>query len=290
VTLTWARGQVARGYVTAASGWRLGTALARQNGADAVGGHLAAGQLFGGLTAMTLAAPGAPAPARPDYPLHILRLKVTDETGKAANNALVVLMNTDKISRETVEVPVNNGAARLAVPAGDYSLYGFYEDFTKSGPTAFRHVLRNDFRVPATRKTTAVTLAERSATSAISATAPRPAMTEERDELFYRASTARGSAGFGFLDGWPGVTPTYVSPQPAAKVGRLRYLVHWTGGPLTGDHVHGYVYEAAFASPNIPADEHFVVHASQVATVHEHFLPTLPRMSPGSCKTPFVIA
>jgi hypothetical protein len=284
VTLTWARGQVARGYVTAASGRRLGTALAQQNGADTVGGHLTAvGRLFGGLTAMTLAAPGAPAaPHRPDYPLHTLRLKVTDETGRPANNTQVLLMNTDKISRESVSVPVSNGVARLAVPAGDYSLWGFFEDLSSKGvPTAFRHVLQNDFRVPATRKTTTVTLAERSATSGISVTAPRPARTTERDQLFERTSTAPGSFGFGFLDGWPGVTPTYVNPQPAAKVGQLRYLVRWTGGPGRRDSFHGYAYEAAFVYPNIPADEHLVVRAGQVATVHEHFSADPAARGPG---------
>ena len=138
VTLTWARGQVARGYVTAASGRRLAAALARQDGADTVGGHLAAAaRLFGGLTAMTLAAPTAPAAASPGYPMRTLRLKVTDETGHPANNALVFLMNTDKISRETAQVPVNNGVARLSVPAGDYSLYGFFQDFPPKASAHF---------------------------------------------------------------------------------------------------------------------------------------------------------
>src|SRR4029077_11481489 len=96
VRLTWARGEVARGYVTASSGRLFAAALARQDAADTVDGHLRhARWLFGGLAEMTLAAPGAPAPTRPDYPLHILRLKVTDETGQPANNADVVLLNTD---------------------------------------------------------------------------------------------------------------------------------------------------------------------------------------------------
>jgi hypothetical protein len=190
VTLTWAHGQVARGYVTAASGRRLADALARQDGADTVAGHLKmARRLFGGLTAMTLAAPSAPpAPARPDYPLHILRLQVTDETGKPASNAFLELGNTDDIHREfLVPVPVNNGVARVAVPAGDYSLIAsFFENAVS------RTVVRNDFRVPATNKTTTVSTAERSATSAVSVSVPRPARALDLESEFGRASVVGG--------------------------------------------------------------------------------------------------
>src|SRR5215469_2747338 len=190
VTLTWARGQVARGYVTVASGRRLGAALARQDGADTVGGHLAAAaRLFGGLTAMTLAAPGAPAP-RPDYPLHILQLKVTDLAGRPANNAVVVVMNTDNARRELTGVPVANGVGRVAVPAGDYMVWGGFVDLTPTGRFAgFHLVMRNDFRVPA-RQTTTVRIAERSATLPVSVTVPRPAKAQQAETFFDRVSAA----------------------------------------------------------------------------------------------------
>jgi hypothetical protein len=269
VTLTWVRGETARGYLTAASGRLFAAALARQDGTDTLRGHLThAGRLFGGLTGMNLAAPGAPAPARPDYPLHTLRLTVTDLADQPANNVSVVLMNTDDIRREQAVVPVAGGVARVAVPAGDYCLFALFTDFTAAGQvTAFRYVVRNDFRVSATAAGTTVAVAERSATSPISVAVPRPAAAKEMETLFYRASAAGGALGTGLTTTPPYLLPLYISPQPAAKVGRLRYLERWSGAAPHG----GYWYDTAFASRDIPASEHFVVQPSQVATVREHF-------------------
>jgi hypothetical protein len=286
VRLTWARGEAARGYVTASSGRLFAAALARQDRASTVRGHLRhARWLFSGLTRMTLAAPGAPAPARPDYPLHILRLKVTDETGQPANNASVTLVNTDNIHRLATDVPVVNGTARLAVPAGDYSVMSLFFDPTN----ATRAVLRNDFRVPASSAATTVTIAERTATSAISVTTPRPATWQSAEIAFYRTGAAGGTTSMGgLLDSDPsGVPPTYVSPQPAAKVGRLRYLASWLGEPPRG----GYQYDTAFTFADIPADEHFVARSSQLATVHEHLFADPASHGLGSfCVNPYDLA
>jgi hypothetical protein len=282
VRLTWARGETARGYVTASSGRFFAAALAGQDRANTVRGHLRhARWLFGGLAEMTLAAPGAPAPARPDYPLHVLRLKVTDETGKPANNGDVVLLNTDNRRRVVIDEPVVNGMVRVAVPAGDYSALGTFFD------TATRFVVLGDFRVPASPAATTVTMAERSATSAVSVTVPRPTTWIDLQEVFYRVAAAGGGTLAGLLDSAPaGLSPVYVSPQPAPKVGRLRYLTQWLG-KASG----GHWYDTAFAYPDIPADEHFVARSSQLATVHEHLFGDPASHGSGSfCVNPYDIA
>jgi hypothetical protein len=269
--LTSVSGGSARGYLTAASGRRFAAALGRQTGAYVAAGHLArVGRLFGGLVAMNLAAAGAPVTIQPHFPLHILQLNVTDESGRPANNVDLRLVNTDSISREETSVPIVDGVGRVAVPAGDYSAFAAFADFTPpKNITALRLVTRDDFTVSATSTVTTVSIHEQSATSPVSVTTPRPAA-EDLLELLLVRFDARGN---GFLTGLasfgPPVPPVFVSAQPVPRVGRLHDQFQWGGvAPPAGN---AYRYDVAFASHDIPADEHFTVRASQIATVHQHF-------------------
>jgi hypothetical protein len=269
VTLTSASGDSARGYLTAASGWLFAAALRRQTAADTAHGHLAStSRLFGGLTAMNLAAPGAPVTPRPHYPLHILQLNVTDYTGQPANNAQLVMANTDDLRREAIWVPVVNGVARVAVPAGDYFAFAYFSDGSPKRPTALRGVTVNDFKVRATSGISTLAIDERSATSAISVTTPRPAARDLMDFLLFRLD-ARGRPYTAGILTWNPTLPLYVNSQPAAAVGRLHYLLQWGGAPPPGGGA--YRYDVAFAAGDIPADEHFAARVSQLATVHQHF-------------------
>lgn len=268
VTLTSASGDSAQGYLTAASGRLLAAALRRQTAADTAHGHLATtGRLFGGLTAMNLAAAGAPSTAHPDYPLHILRFNVTDETGQLANNVFLVLANTDDLTRELAGVPVGNGVGRIAVPAGDYFAFAAFFDGTSKQLTALRGVTVNDFKVPATPGISTVAIDERSAASAISASTPRPATQEVVEAELHRVSSAGPGFTTGLVNDLGLAVSTYVNAQPASKVGRLRYMLRWSGAAPSG----AYRYDAAFATPNIPASERFVVRNGQVATIHVRF-------------------
>ena len=74
-----------------------------------------------------------------------------------------------------------------------------------------------------------------------------------------------GGTGTGLILTPPYLLPTYISPQPAAKVGSLRYLERWSGAGSSGR----YWYDTAFAFPDIPADDHFVVRGSQVAAASD---------------------
>jgi hypothetical protein len=151
---------------------------------------------------------------------------------------------------------------------------------------AERAVIRDDFRVPASPVATTVTIAERSATSAVSVSVPRPVESAFMQTVFYRTATA-GGAGIQaeLLElTTSGTGPVYVSPRPAPQVGGLRYLVQWTRWSAGS----AYQYDTAFAFHNIPADEHFVVHRSQVATVHEHFFADPASHAPGGfCDNPY---
>jgi hypothetical protein len=210
-------------------------------------------------------APGAraawPAQARPT-----LRLKVTNLAGQPASNVQVVLMNTDNARLDPAPLSVN-GTARVTVPAGDYSLFALFLDFNATGKAvvAFHCVVRDDFRVTAGGAT--VTIAERSANSLISVSTPRPAGGVDLETVFFRGSTVGDGTRTGLILTPPDMLPTYVSPQPVPKVSDLRYLERWSGATSSGR----FWYDTAFAFPDIPPSEHFVVHRSQVATIHERF-------------------
>ena len=203
----------------------------------------------------------------------MLRLKVTGLAGQPASNVHVVLMNTDNAGLDPAPLSVN-GTARVTVPAGDYSLFALFVDTNAKGnAVAFHCVVRDDFRVTAAGAT--VTVAERSASSPISVATPRPAGGEELETVFFRGSKAGGGTGTGLILTPPYLLPTYISPQPAPKVGQLRYLERWSGAASSGR----YWYDTAFGFPDIPPSEHFVVHSSQVAAIHEHFFTD--NLSPG---------
>ena len=212
------------------------------------------------------AASRAEAAARPGRARATLRLKVTNLAGKPGRNVQVVLMNTDNARLSPAPLSVN-GTARITVPAGDYSLFALFVDFNAKGSAAvaFHCVFRSDFRVTAAGTT--VTIPERSATSPISVSTPRQAGGTELETVFFRGSKAGGGTATGLILTPPEMLPTYISPQPAAKVGQLRYLERWSGAASSGR----YWYDAAFGFPGIPPSEHFVVRGSQVATIHEHF-------------------
>jgi hypothetical protein len=270
VTLTSVSGSSARGFLTASSGLTFAAALRRQAYLNTTRGHLAGvGRLFGGLTAMNLAAPGAPVTTQPRYPLYILQVNVTDATGQPANNAVVVLVNTDDITRGQADVPVAGGLGRVAVPAGHYTAFAFFVDGASlNDPTALRFVTLSDFIVPTGSGVTTASIDERNAISAISVTTPRRATQDLLDFALFRFGAVGGTPFTTGVISWSGV-PVYVNAQPAPKVGRLHVLLQWGGAAPAASG--SYRYDVAFTSSDIPADEHFRVLPGQIATVHQHF-------------------
>ncbi len=270
VTLTAVSGGSAQGYLTAASGARFATALRRQIGADVAAGREAGSSpLLPGLAAMSLAAAGPPVPpAQPYFPLHILQFNVTDETGQPAAFADLQLVNNDDATRESTFVPAVNGVARIAVPAGDYTVFAFFADFDSTGNVVAWHaVTTDDLVVPDTSAVTTAPVDERSATSAVSVSTPRPATEDLLSLNFYRLDAVGGGL-LNSLTSWAGsAVQVFVNPQPGPTVGQLHYVVQWGGaGPAA---TAGYRYDLAFGAADVPADESFAVRPDQVATVRQ---------------------
>jgi hypothetical protein len=256
VTMTSVRGHYARGYLTAASARLFAAGLASVGASP-----------LRGMTRMTLAAPGEPAAAGPAAPLHTVRLRVTGPTGRLNGQAKIWLYNTGNGS--VYGALVLHGVGTIQALAGDYSAFALAWDGSSAHPTALREVTRNDFRVPATSPATTVGIDERSASSLVSVSTPRPAAVQSAWVNLDRVSANGKSALFGLDNAFGPAVPTYVNPQPPAKVGRLRYVLWWVaGGPASR---HPYGYDAAFAAGRIPENERFALSPGQVAAVHEHF-------------------
>jgi hypothetical protein len=272
VTLTSTSGSTAQGYLTASSGADLAAGLRAAIGADVAAGLPAgSGTLFGGLTSMGPAAAlvTAPAAVHPNYVLHTLQIDGTDING-APLNTLAVLMNADSATEERADVFLEDGIARIEVPAGDYGIMAESFDFTAQGvPTASRTIVIDDFTVPDTAgATTTIQLEESAATSSISATTPRPATMQSSTVTWDREDPTGDGESFAVTS--VGDVPTYVSPQPAAPlVGSLHFQVQLGyAGPANGPQ---YRYDAFYDTPAIPADESHVLQPRQLATVQQDF-------------------
>lgn len=268
VTFTSVGATSATGYLTAASAPAFGAALRKQIGADVAAGRKAGtSTLFGGVTGIMPA--GAPTgTVTPQYPLHILQINATDINGQPAQQADVLLINTDSASKEFADVPVAGGIGRVAVPAGDYSAIAFFDDFDANGNvTALRQVVVSDFTVADSTTPSSVGVDERTATAAVTATSPKPATAAILGTTIVRFDASGAGIAFGTADFAPATVPTYTNSVPKLAVGSLHYVVQWSGtSPTASDN---YRVDLAFGFDNIPADETFVGQADQLATQHD---------------------
>jgi hypothetical protein len=268
VTLTATGTTTATGYVTAASAPAFGAALRKQIGADVAAGRKpGTGALFGGVSGISLTG-GPQGGVQPHYPLHILQVNATDITGQPAQDADVLLINTDSVSKEIADIPVVGGLGRVAVPAGDYSAFAFFADFDASGnATALRQVTVGDFTVADSTTPSSVTVDERTATAKVGAVSPKPAVEGYLATTVVRLDATGQGTTFGIANLSPATTGVYVNPTPKPAVGSLHYAIQWTGAaPTATDH---YRVDLAFASEDIPADETFVGKPDQLATLHD---------------------
>lgn len=271
ITLTSVSGDSATGYLTSASGPAFSTALRATTAADRAAGRPAGTTpLVPGLTNISLAGAPTPPVATPYYPLHILQLSVNGLTGKPVDFASVFLVDTDQVRRVQTFVPVSSGIGRIAVPAGNYTALGLFDDVDSNGNlTALRTVVQY-INVPDAPGAASATINESLATTPVTVTTPKPANADYELTTFLTVD-ASGSAGASFASidfGAP--PPTYINPAPAPTVGKLDYVVTWGGAaPTASDN---YRYDLAFGSANgIPANQNYAVTDSQVATVHEQF-------------------
>ena len=260
------------GYLTAAGAAAFGAALARQFRADHAGGRHGQGGMFAG--GVDIALPGAPVPAarpaRPGFRLHNLTMAATNLNGRPDTGDAVIVLNADNPAR--FEDPIesmsafDHGTAKFSVPAGHYWAIGDFFSFT--GKAAERLVVLPQFTV---RHDRTVRMSERSASSEIGFTTPRPATLQLTSFTMIRRS-ARGRAfSAGFIDQGVSLRVSPTSRKPT--VGTLRTF---TAGQLTSspDGANAaYAYNLNYAGPDgiIPATQHYDVTQASLATVHDRY-------------------
>ncbi|BCJ26334.1 hypothetical protein [Actinocatenispora sera] len=266
VTLTTVDGATAGGYLTADSTRTFGAAVRAAIGADVRAGRPAgSGELVPGLTGMRLAS-GASRQVSPHYAQAIVEFRATDLAG-AATTTGVHLVNTDDARRADVYVSVVDGIGRVAVPVGHYSFTASFRDFDEQGEqTGLHYVIGADVTVDA-GDTTTVPVAETAATARVSVATPRPSLPAQAIVRFVRQDAVGG--GIEEFQGVAGDDVLYVSPRPAAQIGRLHYVLQFCRQSPAG--VEAYRYDVAFAFDHIPADESLRVEPAHLATVHQHF-------------------
>ncbi len=270
VRITTSGNGTAAGYLTAAGARRFGAALARQYATDHARGSYGRDGLFGGGVDIALAGEPAPVPV-PAFPMHTLTVSATNLSGRPDTGDFVRVLNVDNPTRFNAPGENTNffyhGIAKFSVPAGHYWAVGV---FTSGTGRSERVVVLPQFTVGGA---TTVHLAERSASSQIGFTTPRPAALQGTQFTVFRGA----GNGDMFISSWLGggfngvslwVSPTTSKPT----VGTLQST---TSGQLTsppGLSATPYAYNLDYAGPPgvIPA-QHFDARAASLATVHEHY-------------------
>ena len=254
-------------FLTPRSSGEFGAALRRRIGADVAAGRRPGSTPLAGATSIALSGQRTPAafPAMTG-PLRTLELDETDETGAPANT-LTMLTNADSTRHFTDYLPVVNGVAKVNVVPGHYLAATSFYTFDSAGNfTELRQVVRTAITVADSPEPTTATLDARTATSPVTVATPRPATAVSQLPSVVLGDESGAVTGFGdVIEG----EPVYVNPQPAPRVGKLHYVVQWNGTAADGSD--SYRYDAAFAEDHgIPANQHHVLRAGQLATVrHE---------------------
>ena len=197
VTITRAGAGTAAGYLTAAGGRAFGAALARQAAADHGRASYGTDGLFAHGLSVTLAGSRVlpRAPRRPRFVQHTLTVRATDLAGRPDNGDTVFVFNADNCNRfgdpfESSNV-FRNGVTRFSVPAGHYWAFGDFLSFD-SFPLVDRVPILPQFTVSGN---TTVSLDERSATSEVGFTTPRPSVAQSLSFTVLRTGAGGSASG-----------------------------------------------------------------------------------------------
>ena len=207
VTLTRAGGGAAAGYLTASSARVFGAALARQFSADRSRGSYGRDGMFTGGVSVGLAGT-APArgrrsftlvrATRPRFVMHTLTVTGTDLAGRPDTGGFLMVVNVDDSRRFFDGATFDHGTVKLSVPAGHYWAAGIFTDAAQKGtPPAQRMVVLPQFTVA---RDSAVRVDERTATSKITVSTPKPSRALDTNVNVLRQGAA-GPASYADISG-----------------------------------------------------------------------------------------
>jgi hypothetical protein len=164
-------------------------------------------------------------------------------------------------------IPLAGGVARVAVPSGNYCAITVFATFDPATGASTEHVVTQTDLAVTAPGTTVLTADERTATARVGAVTPRPSTTDGDVETIDRTDAA-GATGH-VSAGSTGAT--WMTPQPAARIGTLAYRVLDLGaaGPAGADP---YRYDLSFApSDHIDANQSYRPDPSRLQTSHNVF-------------------
>ena len=252
------------GYLTVSGARAFGAALTARTIADAKA-HRVTSILFGGVTRIADGGVVVSHPVSPSFQQYTLQVKVLDPAGRPADEAFVVLTNVDDNRKFNNFVFVENGLAKVSVPAGHYSGITDY--------LAFRGSTVTDYIVPVeefdvTGSGATMVFDSRKATVVPAVHTPHPAAAVD-EMVEWDRLTRHGSIGVGF-EYQPGIA-VRVAPTATVAIGRLEWVTDWSleAHPDTGA---GYNYDLSFDhSGRVPANQTRTVTSAQLATVHARY-------------------
>jgi hypothetical protein len=266
VTVTRSQGAVSDGYLSWASAGAFGRALAAQVRADAAAHWPIGTGMFAGLTGLRFAGPGVAQPVQPHFPMFTLRILVTGADGQPAAFGSLIVVNTDDVRKYNGFPFIENGEARISVPAGHYSFGVQTFDFV--GDTALlRTVLISDYQL--TRAQT-LTVDMRTATVAPTVQTPRPGVIDDGD-LAWARSDANGLT-FTTLFQTAGGVESLFAPSTPVRFGTSHVSPRFhVSSPA--DAAQPYTYDLRFDAGRYPAVAGLPGHAGPA----DHAELPLPR-------------
>ncbi len=272
---------VRSGKVTAESGAAFGAALAAQAGREAKNHFATPGPLFGTASSVRLAAPGAPQQARPNFPMHTVRI-LTVNGANTPVDASLGLLNTDD-GRIFNAFPYSNGGEeRVSVPSGNYGLVAWFPTFDSTGRVTTVRVVVQDFVVSGDQTVTADAA---KATSQVTVSTPKPSNLVSQTLEYFRSAQGLGSQGYSF---GVGNGTAYVAPSAPATVGGFHFNVQLHSESPAGT-ASPYSYDLKIDSAGaLGANQHYKVTADQLATLKENYYSDKPGRLEGSSRIIFL--
>ncbi|WP_370364374.1 hypothetical protein [Catenulispora sp. GP43] len=210
-----------------------------------------------------LSTAGAPA-ATPYYPLSILQVNAVGLDGKAADG-VTFLTNVDDATKWSMPVVAAGGIARVAVPTGHYSATTVFDSFdATTGIDTIRVATQLDLTVAAGGVST-LNADERTATSQVTATTPKPTVGDFAELAYSRTDTKGLTGGVNVIASGP----VYVAPTSTAQLGSFNYdLLGWGGESPAGAKAP-YRYDVMFpGTDHVDANRNYTVDASKLTTTH----------------------